>query len=501
MNTNTDTPAQCTNSDSWNCKYCAKNTNCDALKDSRNFGKPISQPTPTSAAEGVQSIDTPELPRYLPSVAHPGKMYVLDDGEKADECWIKLADVEAYGKQQYQQGRYDMETAALETYKKDRARWGAAEARVRELEAARMAYASEFPLNEEGEPDVGSVHANIRKLKAALASRSLPTEAVGSAVAAEDIAPWEHRSMGDRRMAFDPAAAIDALKSEELYELRKALNIRCVQECTCGRCGALWLFWPKERSGFEQDTLNLKSPTSCQYCERAPFAGLDKLRRLHDHPLVAAQPVPSKEAVSDGEAELRALLEKYFACYKTGAGLLHWAVNALMDNNPHTRPEAPSAEPVGEKLHVTCGTDCPTPNHPVRPCAKCITIPAASTTEAATLALAEQMLAAITQRPDLGVEGSKRMREDIIHSNDELTCGWEDFKIMAKVALESDSPPAGGGLPPLTSEQVSRIAESHFYAVDSESMDIRLHHFAGAITAAIWASSAALPTEEKGGAK
>lgn len=34
------------------------------------------------------------------------------------------------------------------------------------LRAARIAYASEFPLNEDGEPDVGNVHANIRKLKA-----------------------------------------------------------------------------------------------------------------------------------------------------------------------------------------------------------------------------------------------------------------------------------------------------------------------------------------------
>ena len=34
------------------------------------------------------------------------------------------------------------------------------------LEAARIAYAGEFALNSEGEPDVGSIHQNIRKLKA-----------------------------------------------------------------------------------------------------------------------------------------------------------------------------------------------------------------------------------------------------------------------------------------------------------------------------------------------
>ena len=41
-----------------------------------------------------------------------------------------------------------------------------AAAALRELEAVRMAYAWEFPLNEDGEPDVGSIHQNIRALKA-----------------------------------------------------------------------------------------------------------------------------------------------------------------------------------------------------------------------------------------------------------------------------------------------------------------------------------------------
>lgn len=34
------------------------------------------------------------------------------------------------------------------------------------LKAARYAYATEFLLNEEGQPDVGSIHQNIRALKA-----------------------------------------------------------------------------------------------------------------------------------------------------------------------------------------------------------------------------------------------------------------------------------------------------------------------------------------------
>lgn len=32
--------AQCTNEDSWNCKYCRNTESCEALKDPRNFGEP-----------------------------------------------------------------------------------------------------------------------------------------------------------------------------------------------------------------------------------------------------------------------------------------------------------------------------------------------------------------------------------------------------------------------------------------------------------------------------
>lgn len=40
------------------------------------------------------------------------------------------------------------------------------ESQVSGLEAARFAYASEFALDEEGMPDKGSIHQNIRNLKA-----------------------------------------------------------------------------------------------------------------------------------------------------------------------------------------------------------------------------------------------------------------------------------------------------------------------------------------------
>jgi hypothetical protein len=44
----------------------------------------------------------------------------------------------------------------------------AANSRIAQFEAARIAYASEFAPDAEGLPDVGSIHANIRALKRAL---------------------------------------------------------------------------------------------------------------------------------------------------------------------------------------------------------------------------------------------------------------------------------------------------------------------------------------------
>ncbi len=52
--------------------------------------------------------------------------------------------------------------------------------RLAELEAALFAYASEFPLNADGEPDVGSIHENIRKLKKQVATSELCAAAPNS---------------------------------------------------------------------------------------------------------------------------------------------------------------------------------------------------------------------------------------------------------------------------------------------------------------------------------
>ncbi|MFV3387881.1 hypothetical protein ACNFCJ_21090, partial [Pseudomonas sp. NY15364] len=50
-------PAQCTNEDSWNCKYCRKTETCEALADKRNFGTTApSLPAAGSAVEEVEAV-------------------------------------------------------------------------------------------------------------------------------------------------------------------------------------------------------------------------------------------------------------------------------------------------------------------------------------------------------------------------------------------------------------------------------------------------------------
>ena len=46
-------------------------------------------------------------------------------------------------------------------------------ARVADLEAARIAYASEFPPDADGLPDTGIIHANIRAMKARVAETAV----------------------------------------------------------------------------------------------------------------------------------------------------------------------------------------------------------------------------------------------------------------------------------------------------------------------------------------
>ena len=81
----------------------------------------------------------------------------------------------------------------LEKAKERDEAWGLLAAELRRLavveqeleahKAARMAYASEFPPNADGEPDVGSIHQNIRAMKAEL-------EALKRAISEAEPVAW-----------------------------------------------------------------------------------------------------------------------------------------------------------------------------------------------------------------------------------------------------------------------------------------------------------------------
>ena len=49
--------AECTNSDTWNCKYCNKTESCGALKDSRNFAPPKREPLGLEIMDACGSED------------------------------------------------------------------------------------------------------------------------------------------------------------------------------------------------------------------------------------------------------------------------------------------------------------------------------------------------------------------------------------------------------------------------------------------------------------
>jgi len=65
---------------------------------------------------------------------------------------------------------------AIGEIEKLRAELAEARNRISQLEAARIGYAKEFPVDDEGLPDAGSIHQNIRKLKAELAEARRDSE-------------------------------------------------------------------------------------------------------------------------------------------------------------------------------------------------------------------------------------------------------------------------------------------------------------------------------------
>jgi hypothetical protein len=54
--------------------------------------------------------------------------------------------------------------------------------------------------------------------------------------------------------------------------------MRPIKTLWCHTCGALWLFWPKEVTGMDTDSLNLRSEKSCSSCEPASSD------ELHEYP-------------------------------------------------------------------------------------------------------------------------------------------------------------------------------------------------------------------------
>lgn len=100
-------------------------------------------------------------------------------------------------------------------------------AEVEGLRAARIAYASEFPLDAEGLPDVGNIHANIRKLKAELEAaaadkrdaeryRGLRTTAIRVQAYASGNPNWMFGPYELRGASFDEA--IDAALAQRQGE-------------------------------------------------------------------------------------------------------------------------------------------------------------------------------------------------------------------------------------------------------------------------------------------
>lgn len=70
-------PAECTNEDLWNCKYCRKTETCEALKDPRNLGEPQVKPIadPLQWRDRITEIDAESKAE---SERHNAAMTALD---------------------------------------------------------------------------------------------------------------------------------------------------------------------------------------------------------------------------------------------------------------------------------------------------------------------------------------------------------------------------------------------------------------------------------------
>lgn len=157
---------------------------------------------------------------------------------------------------------------------------------IAELQAARRAYASEFdPVN--GEPDVGSIHENIRKLKKSLNSaleqvsesrtRRFPVYGAGFSIPWATVEPFEDQAQKNHGQSLSQLAERGGLAPQELWCI---INGKTWRECTLTHSQALeWarsLIMPSaDKLRRELDLVRLagavlrQHTTECQYHECA----------------------------------------------------------------------------------------------------------------------------------------------------------------------------------------------------------------------------------------
>ncbi|SPA24558.1 hypothetical protein CBM2637_A150011 [Cupriavidus taiwanensis] len=110
---------------------------------------------------------------------------------------------------------------------------------------------------------------------------------------------------------------IEDMRPDEPEKVAVPSPIRPVTPLTCPKCHALWLFWPKEQSGFDHDSLNMRSLKSCDYCEPASADQLESLNRIAPSATLQQAAVTAraieliKERADDLESEVRARYQGY----------------------------------------------------------------------------------------------------------------------------------------------------------------------------------------------
>lgn len=188
--------------------------------------------------------------------------------------------------------------------------------KVQELEAARFAYASEFPPNADGEPDVGSIHANIRKLKAERRDESSGiriaivdesderAELMRRAATCDDPSQWVCISQG---MSLDDAVA--AVLGETPASLTHAATSEPVAPDLDGEPGGFKI----EFCGhYGKERYRIYNADGYSICYAQNKQQADHVLKLLTAALAAppaAQQAPSEPLMADGETKLSDYLE------------------------------------------------------------------------------------------------------------------------------------------------------------------------------------------------